>query len=134
MCDAIRSTWNNKVARDLQGHGTAIFVNFLTANPGEQKKFSKFASVPTASLSGNRYVQEQAMVIMKKLDSIVNSGDLHAATSDLAASHKAMNVTIPEFKKIFPIIIDHVVARAGADRGPWTSAFDAIGAAIASQQ
>ena len=63
-----------------------------------QKKFTKFASVPAGSLAGNKDVQEQALVVMKKLGEIINAGDLKAATSAIAASHKARGVLLPDFK------------------------------------
>ncbi|XP_041350363.1 myoglobin-like [Gigantopelta aegis] len=134
MCETIKADWNNKIAKDLQGHGTAIFVNFLIANPDEQKKFTKFATVAADGLPGNSQLQAHALVVMKKLGEIINAPDINAATKDLAASHKTMNVLVPNFKKLFVVIVDYVVAKAGADRGTWTAALDAIAVAIGSQQ
>ena len=71
--------------------------SFLTANPKYQSKFSKFASVPAGSLGGNAEVKEQALVIMKKLDEIINAHDVDAAVRDMAANHKKRNVLLTDF-------------------------------------
>ena len=36
MCDAIKATWNDVVAKDLQGHGINIFVKYVTARHSTQ--------------------------------------------------------------------------------------------------
>ncbi|XP_041350361.1 myoglobin-like [Gigantopelta aegis] len=134
MVDAgVKQFWNDNVAKDLKGHGIAVYMKFLTAHPELQKKFTTFATVPLSSLEGNDALAKQAVAVMTKLGEIINSGDLKAATKTLAASHKGYKIDQSEFQKIFPSIVEHVSA-AGGDKAAWTKALNDIGAAFGSNQ
>ncbi|XP_041376387.1 globin-like [Gigantopelta aegis] len=134
---SVKGTWK-KVAENLKDHAVKIFVKFLSDNPEQQAFFKKFEVVAKEDLAGNEDVSKHAMVVMTALgeyiDVIDNADSLKKAVKPVAESHKPRKITLPNFQKMFPVIVDYVVTNVDGDKEAWTTALETIGTAISTQQ
>jgi hypothetical protein len=79
-----------------------VCCSYLTANPGDQARFPKFAEVPLGDLRANADFNAQTIVIVKALSAIVATlGDVQKGAELLrqrVRTHYKRNITMAQFE------------------------------------
>ncbi|ELU04570.1 hypothetical protein CAPTEDRAFT_225826 [Capitella teleta] len=104
---AIQGNWKN-IEAQAQEYANALFLKYLTANPGDQARFPKFAEVPLGDLRSNADFNSQTIVIVKALSAIVaNLGDVQKAAELLrqrVRTHYKRNITMAQFERLLDLL------------------------------
>ncbi|ELT93423.1 hypothetical protein CAPTEDRAFT_21927 [Capitella teleta] len=104
---AIQGNWKN-VEAHAQTYANDLFLTYLTANPGDQARFPKFAEVPLGDLRSNADFNAQTIVIVKALSAIVATlGDVQKGAELLrqrVRTHYKRNITMAQFERLLDLL------------------------------
>jgi hemoglobin-like flavoprotein len=104
---AIQGNWK-KVRAHEQDLANDLFLRYLSANPGDQALFPKFANVALGDLRGNAAFNEQTKTVFDALGNIVDHlGNIQEAAVFLrerVRTHYKRHISMAQFERLLDLL------------------------------
>eukprot|EP01069_Polyplicarium_translucidae_P005621 Polyplicarium_translucidae@DN2819_c0_g1_i1.p2 len=114
----IQANWK-AVRGDAQAAGNALFLKYLTQNPGDEDHFAKFHDVPLDQLEGNAAFNAQTKIVIDAIGQIVDSLDTVQKAAQFlrerVRTHYPRGIHIAQFERLLDLMPTFLEENAKAD-------------------